>query len=682
MSEREIKDLLATEGRALTEDEIEFIVKDVPPFPSASKSVREYMRERIVARMRQNLHGKVIIPEILPELKKRMIHALEYSYISPGEAVGPIAAGAVSAPATQMNLSAYHLIGIGGGDSLKSLLEIFGVRIDRSPESMFIHLNDYTMTESEVYETMYRLEGISITDLLVPTDGEEIIEYFSVDTLKEHIPWFDLWFGITKKSQKFLGKTNVMFRLKFNVTQLYTYGITLPSIVQSLENVDGVSCIASPTKVGYVDIFVNAEHALNMINDHSSGNIMNTEDASYLYYDKAVRVVFNNVFGKDRIGKLKNCYIREVSIMTKMNLRELAHDDGTWTVYADATETRIEGISDLKIRSLWTALGFEVMSGKYVSGEISYHLSPIVDLEGKSIKTYINQQVSQADDNFNKYRKESSSSGRYTTGTDFELGNVFRASKYCYAIANTDTFKQILAHPMVDGRMTMLKNPYKVFLTLGIEAARNVIVREIWDIINMSGNSIDIHHVTLIADHMCWIGSIVATTSRGASRLGRETISDATFEKPLDFIQKASLLGEKETTVSTSTCVFLGTKCGLGTGATTTMDDPNIPVEYFDANDDLGKDYKPTIDLSFDLGAPVMQSEVFEYAEADVVPIDETEERSSFRPGWSGNDDVFPNPEARGSSKRINQAPENDGEFGFIDDMFGDDDLDDFFDDL
>ncbi len=139
MSSQELEQLIAEKGRPITNDEIEDIVGSFGSFPSTSKTVREFMREKLQDRVRLMLRDKIIIDEIYQDFKKEILHALEQSYISPGESVGTIAAGAVSAPATQMKLSAYHLIGIGGGDSLKSLVEIVVRSIDRQHGSEYIH---------------------------------------------------------------------------------------------------------------------------------------------------------------------------------------------------------------------------------------------------------------------------------------------------------------------------------------------------------------------------------------------------------------------------------------------------------------------------------------------------------------------------------------------------------------
>ena len=693
MSQQEYEQLLKDEGRHFTTAEIDRIVEGLPPIPSASITASLHLRAQHQQRLRDILEEEIIIDEIVDEITEIILHKFVESLISPGEAAGNIAAGAISAPATQLKLSAYHLIGGTTGDSLKSLLEIFGRRKDRDPENLHIHFKHDNMTESEVQELMYRIEGITIMDLLDPIEGEFPVKFDGkLSTLREHIPWLQTWMDITKSPLPYIAD-GVFFRMKLNVSQLYAYKVTIDEIKSYLETIDGIRCVPSPTILGYLDIFVDSKYATAIVSDVAFNHNMSTMDIVYQHYEKAVKVTFTNVFGKGRVPTLKNAYIRETTLQRKLDMREEKVNDDEWKLWCDATETRMSGITDNKIKIFMRANGLVVLDSVYRSGRVYYHVKSPTHASEKSIIAIIKKQVSLATKNFNKYREESEEKGLYETTMDFEGGELFRAANYCHAIANTNAFKKILSNPHVEGNRTILKNPYRVYLTLGIEAARNVIIREVWDIINDSGSSISARHITLIADLMCWIGTIIATSSRGASRLGRETLSDSTFEKPLDFIRNAAVRAEKETTKSTSTCILLGTKCGLGTGTVEVGPDPDIPIEYFNANDDIGKDYTPTLNIGFDIGAPSLEIESQDFVIPDMTEIRDvanTDTIDAFRPGLSGDDATFTNPSAKGSVigniesslKDFGKGSfkfEGGGEFDNFDDLLNDDD-DDLFD--
>lgn len=671
-----VQDILDREGRYMTEDEIENIVRDIGKFPSSSVTVSEFMREQHQNMLRAYLREQKIIPAILPALKRNILHRMEYSYISPGEPVGPIAAGAVSAPATQMNLSAYHLIGIGGGDSLKSLVEIFGLRTDRSPETMLIHFKDEDLTESEAAEMMFRLEGVTLRDLLLLNQGEQYIEYSSLEELYSFAPHIPNFQNILSYDLN-LPEQGTFHRLRFNVTQLFIYKITLPMLVNLLEQNEGVTAIPSSSLKGIIDIFIDPKMVNSSVQSLAPSSI---SDAISLYYNLEVSKSFNSMATRGRIHKLKNVYIKENSLLKEMDMRERNNGDGTATLFLSSISTQVTGISDAKIRKLFSVLNVEVVEGQYTSGAIWYRVNIPVN-ETSTIK-YIKSRVGAADEAFQEYRKETARKKEYRIDMDFPGGEIYRAANYCYGIANTDTFKQLLAHPVIDETKTILKNPYKVWLVMGIEAAQNVIFKEIFDIINGSGNSIDIRHASLISNHMCWSGHIIPTTGRGASKLGRETIADATFEKPLDIIAEAAFSGIKESTKSTSTCVFFGKQCALGTGSVMIKDDPDIPIQKFSADDNLA--YKPTIDLNFDLSNATTETTQFEFNDADDIDFDQFGEKlGSFRPSRRDDDGPVRAPDASGSARFENELNaifgESNGEFDDFMAEYGDIDFDNFY---
>ena len=638
MSTDEYNEMIARDGRSLTSSEIDDILSMIPGVPSSCKAVKDFMREESKKRLRSLLEEVTITDAILPKFKKTIINKYYESLASPGEAVGNIAAGSVAAPATQMNLSAYHSTGLGGGvDPLKAILDLFGKKKDRDPERLVIHFVDYNMTESEVQEAMFKMEGININALLDPIEDMEIMKnYNTLNEVIEVAPWIPVWASINEKDLSFVNG-DLFFRLKFNILQLYTYQILLDEIKTFLEVIEGVKCIPSHTKIGYLDIFVDSAFVSKLYSKHLPDNMLNKYDLINSYYKKAIKPRFEDTLSKRRIDNLKNSYVVESSVMQKFNGREKNLGGTKWQIWGDATEIRVEGIRDAKLRRLFEVCGIEVESGTYQSGLVTYVLnSP----DGPPLSV-ISTKTGKANDNFNEYRKQTFEDGKYDLSMNFEGGEILRASRYAYAIANTDKLKKILSNPLVDPNITILRNPYKVYLIYGIEAARNMIIREVWETITGSGNSIAPRHISVIVDLMCWIGSIIATSSRGASKLGRETLADATFEKPLDFIQKASLIGAKETVKSTSTCVFLGIKCGLGTGASEVEEDPNIQTEMFNVGD--GDDhYTPEIGVNLNV------DDEFTLDNIDFT-FDNEVRRTSLRQSIV-NDEPIENPSARGSS--------------------------------
>lgn len=614
------EELIATKGHPMTRDQIDGIIRDLPAPNSCSAMAAQYQDKHIKSRLRNLLEEVIIIDEIYEDFKKDIIHGYYASRVSPGDSVGNTAAGGIAAPATQMNLSAYHATGLGGGgDALKSIIELFSRRKDRDPENMIMHFKNWNLADFEVQQELYKMEGITVDSLLDPIAPTEIFSDVSRKELYNVVPWLHLWEQTVKPEPNL--NTSLFFRLKFNIYRLYTYRIPLIDIAEFIEGLGAVTCIPSATSLGYIDLFVDGEAVMSATNGVFTGNKSTMKDViSHYYRIKISKLLKDVTLSKRRIEKLKNSTPVTINVMQKFNGRERPDGDWynksktgepstVWNVWGDATEVRIEGIRDAKLRELFRSCGLEVLEGTYTGGLIHYKLRSDEPL--KSVLSYIEGKTNWADTAYNKHREEAFKQGDYSLSLDFEGSDIFRASRYCYAMANTDKMKKVISNPLIDPDLSILRNPYKVYLAYGIEAARNVIIREVWETIKGSGNDIAPRHITTIVDLMCVMGQIIATSSRGASKLGRETLADATFEKPVDFFVKAALNGAKETTNSTSSCVFLGAKCLLGTGATRTRNDPERPLEYFNKEGD--KYWKPTV------MSPFGNKDFFELGDVDLV---------------------------------------------------------------
>src|SRR3989344_5017713 len=68
--------------------------------------------------------------------------------------------------------------------------------------------------------------------------------------------------------------------------------------------------------------------------------------------------------------------------------------------------------------------------------------------------------------------------------------------------------KKILALEEVDSSRTVSNDIFEVEKVLGVEAAREAIIREVWKVIQDQGLNVDIRHIKLVADTMCQRGSV------------------------------------------------------------------------------------------------------------------------------------------------------------------------------
>jgi len=118
----------------------------------------------------------------------------------------------------------------------------------------------------------------------------------------------------------------------------------------------------------------------------------------------------------------------------------------------------------------------------------------------------------------------------------------------------------------VDTTRTICNDIFEVQKVLGIEAARQTIMKEALEVIKSQGLDIDIRHIMLLADVMTCSGSIKGITRGGITGEKESVLAKASFETPIKHIIAASLKGEKDNLNSVIENVMLNQESPIGTG--------------------------------------------------------------------------------------------------------------------
>ena len=101
---------------------------------------------------------------------------------------------------------------------------------------------------------------------------------------------------------------------------------------------------------------------------------------------------------------------------------------------------------------------------------------------------------------------------------------------------------------------------------LGIEAARQVIINEILDVVKSQGLSINERHVLLIADIMTQTGDVKGMTRYGIVADKLNVLTRASFETPLKHLSKGALMNESNPLSSVTENVMTNQVVNIGTG--------------------------------------------------------------------------------------------------------------------
>ena len=142
---------------------------------------------------------------------------------------------------------------------------------------------------------------------------------------------------------------------------------------------------------------------------------------------------------------------------------------------------------------------------------------------------------------------------------------VKRDEEYVVLTSGTN-LKEILEMSEVDTSRTVSNDINEVCENLGIEAARQAIINEVYKVIESQGLNIDIRHIMLVADIMCAGGDVKGITRYGVVSEKASALARASFETPIKHIINAALEGEIDYLTSVVENVMINQPVPLGTG--------------------------------------------------------------------------------------------------------------------
>lgn len=126
--------------------------------------------------------------------------------------------------------------------------------------------------------------------------------------------------------------------------------------------------------------------------------------------------------------------------------------------------------------------------------------------------------------------------------------------------------KKILQMEGVDARRTISNDIREVEKVLGIEAARNVIIREAQKTLSEQGLDVDIRHLLLVADVMCADGTVKPVGRYGVAGEKGSVLARANFETTVKTLMDAAVEGETDELDSIIENVMINQVAPVGTG--------------------------------------------------------------------------------------------------------------------
>ena len=214
---------------------------------------------------------------------------------------------------------------------------------------------------------------------------------------------------------------------------------------------------------------------------------------------------------------------------------------------------------------------------------------------------------------------------------------------------------------------TVCNDIHATLKVLGIEAARQVLIREVHKVISFDGSYINIRHILLLADAMTHLGHLSPITRNGFHRDNPSVLSQCTFEKTVHALVDGALKGQRDPLAGVSENIIMGNLAPMGSGMNTCLLDMRKLEEciYSDAGEfeveeieeieeieqvggDLPKSMTPFLPLP-----PQFSSEHFGACFSPLREDDAEEEHPLDAPVRKRSPDVDPPPHA----KRLKTCP-------------------------
>jgi len=127
--------------------------------------------------------------------------------------------------------------------------------------------------------------------------------------------------------------------------------------------------------------------------------------------------------------------------------------------------------------------------------------------------------------------------------------------------------KEVLGLDFVDSSRTITNDIYELCSVFGIEAARHHIINEIKaEIVDNQGLALDMRHLLLVADTICFSGAIKGMNRYGVIKEKSSTLVKASFETPIKHLTSASVTGVEDEVVGVVDNIMLNQHIMMGTG--------------------------------------------------------------------------------------------------------------------
>ena len=548
--------------RRLTRLEIINILNTLPNIKSVSVEASDVNTMSLKASLEEQLKEIYLTPLAIDDLKAEIARQFDQTVIKPGEVVGLTTADSLGQPITQMALNTFHKAGSSTNISygISRVTELLNAtRKELKQPSVSIFFKDTQLTFDDIIID----KRPSFTNILVKDVVKGIPDILEYDDIMYDKPWWYDAFRVTVTSDF---EAAHVLRLNLDVNMLFAYKITIKDVADTIEyggdEGQPVICVYSPTSLGIIDVYPIESAIKSKLKEY--GNIPD-DRASLVFLQSIVLPTLDKLSIKGVSG-IKRLYPVEASVWQIVkDEKRVPEKENTFNLILNKIRMRITGIRHSKLINLLQVSNIEVLgmseAGDYIQVRTPGGESPtqiVTDLISKDKKDEEDYQARKRAERAKIIRRPPT--------------DISRAYKLVYADTDgaiydnkTSTLRTLLANPEVEYRHTYTNNAHEIRDVLGIEAARNFLIKEFTDAIGQQGY-INPRHVVLLVDYMTRLGLVYGITFSATKRQHKSVLALASIEQAMDVFKEGSAFGAEQDLSEVSASVFVGQRALIGNG--------------------------------------------------------------------------------------------------------------------
>lgn len=514
----------------------------------------------------------ILTPSAIEDFKENVKQYINVSRFIPYTTVGLAAADSIASPLTQSTLNSFsNILGNTVSYSLDYMKEILDASKDRKQLSMNIHFNNKFLTYEEVLDYKNQIVTIFASDLVYD------YKIAPVDELQDE-DWYRILHMIEPIKTSSYG-----IRLYLDKNKLYSQKITMDMIcdalVNSNEDVALLTVVPSPLHIGIIDIypienrihegFKKMENTINVTNSNSSVIFLNNiilRELDKVLVKGFFRVKKNKVKGKGSYAKISDLNPVESNIWNLV-LSENQINSREYILYLNTNVMQIFNLGSDRIEQLLIYLNFKIIQTYpdkiivQISTDAANNTAP-----SKYVSAKIESENERLTQIYSK-QKEIFSADKNSKLIEYPNSQLISLYTYVYATTIGSALPEILSLDYVDADITITNDIQETIEVLGIEAARNLLVKEILVSITSNGSYIDSKHVVLVADYLTNTGGYVGFTYSGLANQDIAALDRTSFQRSFDVFNEYAVFGSSEKITSSTSSMFVGAQGKYGTGA-------------------------------------------------------------------------------------------------------------------